>query len=410
LFLSEAGHRAWLRSKGTPHSARDARASIQRAANPLSAYGAGVIRGRDANARRERVLHPYTGSESQHDQKGVLAFFRDGVSPETYVIVVVGGSVAYEFVDNVGESLARSIGADPRFTGRRVVVLNYAHHTYKEPQQLTRLAYLMSIGYVPDAVINIDGFNEIALAIDNWSKGIFPLYPHQTMWQFALRQGGPETAASLDLLAEMWSLRKQAKRLVELERRWGLSHSSLCSRYLLARLGQLGKQRAELFDRYAGDEEPAVPGSEDWRETHGPDSPKSRKEALELCARGWYESSVSNDALCSARSVAYLHVLQPTLYDAGSKRLTAEEQTLHDHEMGTLWRPAVRIGYPLLRELGGTLVERGVAFLDASQAFAGVDQTLYYDNCHFSQEGHEILERAIAKSFLERLPPTRGAR
>ena len=45
--------------------------------------------------------------------------------------------------------------------------VNLALFGYKQPQQLTTLAYLMSIGGQFDLVLNIDGFNEVA-ASTSW--------------------------------------------------------------------------------------------------------------------------------------------------------------------------------------------------------------------------------------------------
>jgi hypothetical protein len=58
-----------------------------------------------------------------------------------------------------------------------VKVLNFAHAAFKQPQQLTRVAYLFAFGYRPDVVIELDGFNETALAFENGRTLTHPLYP-----------------------------------------------------------------------------------------------------------------------------------------------------------------------------------------------------------------------------------------
>ena len=37
--------------------------------------------------------------------------------------------------------------------------------------------------------------------------------------------------------------------------------------------------------------------------------------------------------------------------------------------------------------------------------FAEVEDTLYYDACHFNRAGIELLAQAIAAAFLRSLPP-----
>ena len=132
----------------------------------------------------------------------------------------------------------------------------------------------------------------------------------------------------------------------------------------------------------------------------GPPFPTSTEAARELVLRNWFESSRSLDALCRARSIHYLHVLQPTLNDPGSKPLTAAE--IKDGTCLPSWLDGVRYGYPRMRELGARLREIGVQFVDGSYAFRDVGETLYHDPCHFSQRGNELLAELIAASILER--------
>ncbi len=50
------------------------------------------------------------------------------------------------------------------FKTRTLIPLCMAHEGYKQPQQLLVLSYFLSIGQPFDLVINIDGFNEVALS------------------------------------------------------------------------------------------------------------------------------------------------------------------------------------------------------------------------------------------------------
>src|SRR6185436_13391576 len=53
---------------------------------------------------------------------------------------------------------------DAFFSGKEIVPLCFSHEGYKQPQQLLVLAYFLSIGQPLDLVVNIDGFNEVALS------------------------------------------------------------------------------------------------------------------------------------------------------------------------------------------------------------------------------------------------------
>ena len=47
--------------------------------------------------------------------------------------------------------------------------------------------------------------------------------------------------------------------------------------------------------------------------------------------------------------------------------------------------------------------ETGVAFADLSYLFEATSATIYYDICHYHQEGNEMLARAIAEHLAREL-------
>ncbi len=102
-----------------------------------------------------------------------------------------------------------------------------------------------------------------------------------------------------------------------------------------------------------------------------------------------------------ARDITYLHVLQPTLHDEGSKPLTDDER--RTGKAPEVWESAARSGYPLLREAGAKLREQGVAFHDGSSTFATLEEQVYYDACHFRKPGHDVLADSVARALLDTL-------
>jgi hypothetical protein len=127
---------------------------------------------------------------------------------------------------------------------------------------------------------------------------------------------------------------------------------------------------------------------------HGSEFPADVTACIEVMVTNWEQSSRSIDAMCRARDIAFLHVLQPSLHDEGSKPITAEER-----RTGTTW-PAwvegVRVGYPRLRAQGAVLRESGIDFLDGTMVFRDVTETVYYDAAHFNEAGALLVARAIA--------------
>jgi hypothetical protein len=100
------------------------------------------------------------------------------------IVAFFGGSVAggIALAAQENDKLAALLRDAPRFQGRKIRVLNFAVGGHKQPQQLMILAYYLSLGQAFDAVINIDGFNEIVFGPANAEKGVAVGYPNPYQW------------------------------------------------------------------------------------------------------------------------------------------------------------------------------------------------------------------------------------
>ena len=92
--------------------------------------------------------------------------------------------------------------------------------------------------------------------------------------------------------------------------------------------------------------------------------------------------------------------MQPTLLDEGSKPWSADERA-HAQGAPAPWADAVRLGYDRLRAEGRRLREEGVAFYDASQVFAEIEESLFTDPCHFFGRGNYVFGNRIGRAFTE---------
>jgi hypothetical protein len=403
-LAGEACARLFLRARGEPYDGAAVRGRFEAALAALEGDllpDAGQGRGAERREKNAPFLHPFFGWEARPYHARLIEDVRPAEpgAEDFYTVVVLGGSVAGLFVEEGGgaDALARDLEADPRLAGRPVRVLSHGRGAFKEPQQLFVLQWLFALGLEPDAVINIDGFNEVALSNQNVTYGAHPLYPSFSQWGPRLRAN--MLTAPPELFDAVTEQRYRVRAIAETALARGYSRSAVLGRFAVGRLeaADLAWQEAQAaLLTSARDGETAS-------DALGPPFAGGVEEVLDLAVRCWREASLDLEALCRRRSIPYLHVLQPTLHDEGSKPLTDEER--RKGKAVQEWRDAARLGYPRLRAEGAALAAEGFPFLDASLLFAEVEDTLYYDACHFGRAGNELLAHAIAAAFLRALPP-----
>jgi hypothetical protein len=273
-------------------------------------------------------------------------------------------------------------------------VHDFAFGAYKQPQPTTLLAYLLALGHEPDAVIEIDGFNEAALGFSNAKKGGHPVYPYLAGWASATKGLRPDWEVG-ERMHEVHVTQERASSFAESLRDSGLWRSSFLGQLGLARVRSLRDDYAAAYKRL---EQQLQVGPKDSGYT-GPHFDASEAAVIETLVTAWATCSREMHGICAAHGIEFLHVLQPTLHDEGSKPLTEKERAGGGAE--TEWIAGVHAIYPRLREAGKQLAASGVPFLDASGTFQGHTEDIYVDVCHFRERGNELLAEAIARALIE---------
>ena len=381
---------------------RLARGRVENTTAPVA--GAGVMVLEDQNAIE--VIHPYVGWV--RDPKAGPGVSRLGLHdpdvdllapapPGVMTVAVFGGSFARQLT-TVGRPYLEE---ELRASGRSVRVVSVAIGAYKQPQQLNTLSMLLSLGARFDVVVNLDGFNEIALGpAVNLPKGVTPIYP--TGWYYRVMnlsdRAALRSAGKVELLRSWrggWAAAMQG-----LPGRWSISRCGLwravdkvMQREILLEIDRAGR---------------AAASARSYMLT-GPDLVSPEPDKLyPFLADHWASCSLQMDALCRRAGAAYFHFLQPNQYDEGSKTLTEQERR-QAFEENNACRPSVLAGYPLLRERGARLAAQGVQFEDLSMIYKDQPQTLWADVCcHPNREGYEIVARRVGRTVREALDRTGG--
>lgn len=357
------------------------------------------------------VLQPYLGfvwtpeadlsenrylSQLEIDRYGFLVDPRDrpaAGAPEPIEVGIFGGSVANILHLAGTRTLVRVLGEDPAIGERGVVIRNYALPGYKQPQQLMTLAWLLSLGEAPDVVVNLDGFNEVALPpAENVPFGTHPLYPRS--WTPRL-EGLPDLEAQR-AAGEVSYLRQRRRDVARSYERPLLAHSAIWNLLWTSRDRRLEAALGEAEERL-------VAASRDGGSyvAHGPAYAATDERLVADLVAAWSASSRAMRAISEDAGLPYHHFLQPNQYLAGSKPLSREESTLYVTPGHRYGEPA-GAAYPRLIEEGERLRGQGVAFHDLTPLFADEERTVYSDDCcHLNGLGNRLLARAVGEAIRD---------
>jgi hypothetical protein len=236
-------------------------------------------------------------------------------------VLILGGSLAAHLSDNTSRNSSSSpsvrfSGLDldhkhvaqhilnKRFGTQRFEIHNAAIRGGKQPQQLFKLMYLLMLGERYDVVLNLDGYNEIALPlVENRPSGNHPLYPRaytrlvQSVSSTADTSCIPAANANIDQLSylppvETWRLFAIQRCHIAAE---SPGHGSIDP---IARISRFEPRSEEVFADHS----------------------------VEL----WRQSSRAIARLATVYGFQYIHVLQPNQYHEGSKPLI-ELSVNHDN-------------------------------------------------------------------------------
>jgi hypothetical protein len=366
-----------------------------------------------APGTRGEVIHPYLGwclnpeTQPQVEIAGhslpvnQLGFVDEGPtlvkrSPDRLIVGIVGGSVAQQ-LSILGEATLRQrLAESAQFRGKKIELLRLAFSGFKQPQQLMAIAYVLSLGGELDVLVNIDGFNEIALApCENEKWHVFAAYPR--MWNtLTMNSIDPREYVPAFRLLEVRARRQQAARaIVDSPLRYSPTRNLIWKiedTYFSGQLAALATETSSARDAQ----------SRGYEGTGPPQLFTDRTRMLEHLVAIWGDSSRQINSLCRGNGITYVHILQPNQYVRGSKPLSkAESELWFLGREEACYKSSVENGYQALMGEGKKLRAAGVDFHDLTQLFAGISDQIYADTCcHYNQRGNDLLAGAIADAIL----------
>jgi hypothetical protein len=356
------------------------------------------------------TIHPYLGWVHNPQNPGAenvgsrktpvnqLGFRDDGESvynraDDVFIVGIAGGSVAFQFSWAAEELLKQKLADHPRVRGRRIQFVRLALSGYKQPQQLLAYSYLTALGAEFDLIINIDGFNEAVLGIEeNAISNTALSYPrswHARSIVIADPRKSADSARLLNLRAKRQAM---ARDILASPLNW----SPLMNLVWYFRDQKAHNELADL----------GLEISRSNRSSfihHGPANSNSKAAVEDEAVAIWQRCSLAMHKLCRANGTLYLHVLQPNQYVPGSKPLTEFEKEKCIDPGGSV-DMTVKALFPRLIEQGRKMGADGLAFSDQTQVFSAVTESLYVDPwCHFNEEGNRLLCEAIVLEILRLL-------
>jgi len=325
-------------------------------------------------------------------------------NPNQVIIGVFGGSVASNFsmyeIEN--QVLAKTLKEKiPELANKEIIILPFALGGYKQPQQLLILNYMLSLGQEFDFVINIDGFNEVALSNLNYQENIALSMP-SIQHLLPLRDVASNNlwVDELSAIANIVENREQLRKGQE-----KLQQSKLASTYLFRVVSTQASARnyqenLMAFEKIRGQkqqnpQQDFILKIENAREVMDTDTAFNRMADL------WGNSSRLMKQSLEAQNGLYFHFIQPNQYYPTGRSFSDAERSLaiidnHPYESG------VQKGYPALLQTVEALKIENIPIFNATEIFDEVNEVVYIDSCcHYNKLGNQVFATYIADSIIE---------
>ena len=361
-------------------------------------------------------LHPYFGyiQKPGPDFRPGFKYNNYGfISPYDYpytktnnnqvIIGVLGGSVAsnYSIYEVQNKILEKKLQQLPQFQGKELIILSLAIGGYKQPQQLITLNYLLAMGQQFDMVINIDGFNEVALANINNENGLDFVMPSSSHVQAltGLANNSLSTPA-IKALLNIKDNKPKIKDALETLKNCSLASCNAIMSLYVQELVKNYRRDVARFERYRHQQTEDDNTAESVIYFYMQDPILTDTKLFPKIADHWAKTSILINQTLKANNIPYFHILQPNQYYP-TRRVFSEAEKQVAFSADSPYQNAVKKGYPLLLKEVEKLKANQVNFFDGVAILDDTKEPAYIDNCcHYQKIGENILSNFVADSVV----------
>lgn len=324
-------------------------------------------------------------------------------SENQFIVGIFGGSVANNLAVDEYESrmLSRKLKNYPEFANKEIIVLNFANGGYKQPQQLLILNYFLAVGQEFDLVVNIDGFNEVALAnLNNKSKldiGMPSVQHVQPLTDLANDNLSQEVMTSIVKISEN---KKQLKTTIAQLQNCRLA---LCNAVISIQVRLLLKDYQQQIIKYDTQVKQSKTDPKNSGTVYIPksDTVLNDDAAFSKMVSMWYESSVMMNQVLSSRNIPYFQFIQPNQYYPTKRVFTKKEKDFAISK-DSPYMEGVTKGYPLLLSKVDDLQKARINIFNGVNILDNTKETVYKDSCcHYNLVGQDIFANYVSSSIIK---------
>jgi len=347
------------------------------------------------------VPHPYSGYVrilGEQNPVNEYGFFGSGKhfynDPDDFVVAITGGSVAemlwLDSFKDEHSNLRNLLKKIPELSKKNIRFICLAMSSYKQPQQLSTVAYYLAQGGKLDVLINLDGFNEISKSRWMYNKGINYTYPW--FWNFIM--GDVNNTQKIKIIGKIDLLRSLRSTIAEYASKFSYSLTAnflwkLSDRYLEHKIFS---QNAFILNKSK-----LVKNRSNHYTITGPKNKFKKEEVLKKSSNLWAQSSTQLNNLAKGNGFKYFHFLQPNQYFPGTKEFSDKERKIALSN-AKVYKKNVLMGYNALRILGKNLRNQNVQYFDLTGIFKGIKEPVFIDACcHMNKKGNNIMMHEIGK-------------